>query len=86
MGAKHSTIVLCRGFTSGVYPAIGYLKRKGIRANHLNSFYTSLPKLGQNKRTGGQAVRKSPLEYHRLISTVLDQAERERLVPLNVGP
>lgn len=84
-GAKHSTIVLYRGLTSRIYPAIGHLKLKDIRADHLNSLYTSLAQLGQNKRTGGGLSAKSILEHHRLISTVLDQAEKESLVPFNVA-
>ena len=76
-GAKHSTIVLYKGLTSRIYPAIGHLKLKDIRADHLNSFYTSLSKPGQNKRTGGGLSAKSILEHHRLISTMLDQAEKE---------
>lgn len=84
-GAKHSTIVLYRGLTSRIYPAIGHLKLKDIRADHLNSLYTSLAQPGQNKRTGGGLSAKSILEHHRLISTVLDQAEKESLVPFNVA-
>ncbi len=84
-GAKHSTIVLYRGLTSRIYPAIGHLKLKDIRADHLNTFYTSLAQSGQNKRTGGGLSAKSILEHHRLISTVLDQAEKESLVPFNVA-
>ena len=84
-GVKHSTIVLYRGLTGRIYPAIGHLKLKDIRADHLNSFYTSLSKPGQNKRTGGGLPAKSILEHHRLISTVLDQAEKESLVPFNVA-
>lgn len=84
-GAKHSTIVLYRGLTSRIYPAIGHLKLKDIRADHLNSLYTSLAQPGQNKRTGGGLSAKSILEHHRLISTVLDQAEKESLVPFNIA-
>ena len=40
---------------------------------------------GQNKRTGGELSPKSITEHHRLISTVLDQAEKEGLVPFNVA-
>ena len=40
-GAKHSTIVLYRGLTTRIYPAIGHIKLKDLRADHLNSLYTS---------------------------------------------
>ena len=84
-GAKHSTIVAYRDLTARIYPAIGHLKLKDIRADHLNMFYTFLAQPGQNKRTGGGLSAKTILEHHRLISTVLDQAEKESLVPFNVA-
>ena len=76
-GAKHSTIVRYKELTERIYPAIGHIKLKDLRADHLNSFYTELGKPGQNKRTGAGLSAKTILEYHRLISTVLDQAEKE---------
>lgn len=84
-GAKHSTIAAYRDLTARIYPAIGHLKLRDIRADHLNIFYTSLAQPGQNKRTGGGLSAKTILEHHRLISTVLDQAEKESLVPFNVA-
>ena len=84
-GAKHSTIVLYKGLTGRIYPAIGHIKLKDLRADHLNTLYTTLGKDGQNKRTGGGLSPKTILEHHRLISTVLDQAEKEGLVPFNVA-
>ena len=68
-----------------IYPAIGHIKLKDLRADHLNSFYTDLAKPGQNKRTGEGLSPKTILEHHRLISIVLDQAEKEGLVPFNVA-
>lgn len=68
-----------------IYPAIGHIKLKDIRADHLNSLYTALAMSGQNKRTGEGLSAKTILEHHRLISTVLDQAEKEGLVPFNVA-
>lgn len=84
-GAKHSTIVLYRGLTRRIYPAIGHIKLKDLRADHLNSLYTSLAQPGQNKRTGGGLSPTSILEHHRLISTVLDQAEKESLIPFSIA-
>lgn len=83
-GAKHSTLVRYRELTVRIYPAIGHLKLKDIRADHLNTLYSALSKDGQNKR-GGKLSPKTVLEHHRLIHTVLDQAEREGLVPFNVA-
>ena len=61
------------------------MKLRDIRADHLNMLYTQLSKPGQNKRTGAGLSAKTIIEHHRLISTVLDQAEKEGLVPFNVA-
>lgn len=84
-GTKHSTIVRYKELTSRIYPAIGHIKLKDLRADHLNDLYTQLGKPGQNKRTGGGLSPKTILEHHRLISTVLEQALKEGLVAFNVA-
>ncbi len=152
-GAKHSTIVRYRELTSRIYPVIGHIKLKDLRADHLNSLYTELGKEGAwagiahavakvdlvpllKKKsltrasladTAGLPIRnvydavkgkpvsleaakaisaalgttleksfaveqnsrtlsaKTVIEHHRLISTVLAQAEREGLVPFNAA-
>lgn len=48
-GVKHSTIVRYRELTDRIYPAIGHLKLKEIRADHLNTFYSDLEKPGVRK-------------------------------------
>ena len=45
-GAKHSTIVRYRELTARIYPAIGHIKLKDLRADHLNTLYTELGKEG----------------------------------------
>lgn len=84
-GAKHSTIVRYRELTSRIYPAIGHIKLKDLRADHLNSLYTHLSQPGQNKRTGEGLSAKTVLEHHRLISTVLEQATKDGLIPFNIA-
>ena len=152
-GIKHSTIVRYRELTTRIYPAIGHIKLKDLRADHLNTLYTSLGKEGAGKgsthavakidiaailkdqsvtrasiaedtgvpiRNVYAAVKGEPVsieaakaisaaigmklekvfsvqeesrtlsaktivEHHRLISTVLDQAAKEGLVPFNVA-
>lgn len=84
-GAKHSTIARYKDLAERIYPAIGHIKLKNLRADHLNTLYTELGKPGQNKRTGGGLSPKTIIEHHRLISTVLDQAEKEGLIPFNVA-
>ena len=149
-GIKHSTIVRYKGLTSRIYPTIGQIKLKYLRADHLNGLYTQLAKPGAGKSSsraiskidlvallkekgitraqlskdtglplravyaavkGEQVSRdtaeaistalgvnafkveettrtlsaKTILEHHRLISTVLEQAVKEGLVPFNVA-
>ena len=152
-GVKHSTIVRYKELTTRIYPAIGHIKMRELRAGHLNDLYTALGKPGSKKtaeraaakidlvarckdknlrfmdvaekagltvrvispalkgepvntRTAGAVASalglkleqafsieksteslsaKTILEHHRLISTVLAQAEKEGLVPFNVA-
>lgn len=152
-GIKHSTIVRYKELTTRIFPAVGHIKLRELRADHLNDFYTDLGKpgtkktnekatakmdlvalckkkklkyldiaeaSGQTSRAVSQAIKGQPvstktagavaealgttlekafdieksteslsvktiLEHHRLISTVLAQAEKESLVPFNVA-
>ena len=68
-----------------IYPQIGHIKLKDLRADQLNDLYTLLAQDGQNKRTGGGLSAKTILEHHRLISSVLQQATREGLIPFNLA-
>ena len=152
-GVKHSTIVRYKELTTRIYPAIGHIKLKDLRVDHLNTLYTELSKAGtrkgsdhatakidlaaylkKNKLTRAEIAKRSGLaastvssivkgetvsvqaataaatamglkmekaftveadnrplsaktvqEHHRLISTVLEQAVKEGLVPFNVA-
>lgn len=152
-GAKHSTIVRYKELASRIYPAIGHIKLKDLRVDHLNTLYTELSKNGMrkgnahaaakmdlaaylkaNKLTRAEIAKRSGLaastvstiikgesvslqaataaaeamglklekaftvqednrplsaktvqEHHRLISTVLEQAVKEGLVPFNAA-
>lgn len=84
-GTKHSTILLYKSLTTRIYPHIGHIKLRELRVDHLNDLYSALAKDGQNKRNGGKLSSKTILEHHRLISTVLEQAVKESLVPFNVA-
>lgn len=48
-GVKHSTIVRYKELTTRIYPAIGHIKLKDLRVDHLNSLYTELSKKGARK-------------------------------------
>lgn len=152
-GAKHSTIVRYKELTTRIYPAIGHIKLKDLRADHLNALYTALGREGSGAGSTHAAAKidlvpllkertltrasiadstgvslravydavkgkpvnleaakaisealgrgldktftveknsrtlspKTVIEHHRLISTVLDQASKEGLVPFNVA-
>ena len=149
-GCKHSTIVRYKELTRRIYPAIGHIKLKDLRVDHLNSLYAELlktplkrpckttakidlaavcrekkisrasiaRKAGVSESTVSAAVRgktvnlqaaqavakglglkfekafeveegsgtlsaKTVVEHHGLISTVLEQAVKESLIPFN---
>lgn len=84
-GVKHSTIVRYKELTTRIYPVIGHIKLCDLRVDHLNDLYTYLSADGLNKKTGGKLSTKTIIEHHRLISTVLEQAFKERLVIFNVA-
>ncbi len=84
-GTKHSTLLLYRSLTTRIFPQIGHIKLKELRADHLNDLYSSLSREGLNKRSGGTLSAKTILQHHRLISTVLEQAVKEGLIPFNVA-
>ncbi len=50
-GAKHRTIQSYKGLTERIYPELGHIKLKDLRADHLNDFYTMLGKEGTRKRS-----------------------------------
>ncbi len=84
-GIKHSTIVRYKELTSRIYPEIGHIKLKDLRVRNLNELYTALSADGLNKRTKGKLSNKTIIEHHRLISTVLEQAVKEELIPFNIA-
>jgi len=150
---KHSTLVRYRELTKRIYPEIGHIKLRDLRADHLNDLYTQLGRSGvrhgyykaictvdlpamlkkqhiskdalsvaahishttvatackgekisaanaekistalnrrctdlfQIERDTRPLSPKTVLEYHRFISSVLEQAEKEGLVLYNVA-
>lgn len=45
-GIKHSTIVRYKELTARIYPALGHMKLKDVRPDHLNSLYSQLAQPG----------------------------------------
>lgn len=68
-----------------ISPAIGYFKLSELKPQHLNALYEQLGKDGLNKNTGKTLSNKTILEHHRLIRTILAQAEKELLVQYNAA-
>lgn len=85
-GLKHSTYVRYKELTTRIYPALGHIKLKDLRADHLNSFYGELLKKGERKN-GGVATAKIDLEQwmkkHKI--TRLKLAELSGVGPSTVG-
>lgn len=48
-GAKHRTIQSYKRLTERIFPEIGHIKLKDLRADHLNDFYTKLGQEGTRK-------------------------------------
>lgn len=65
-GIKHSTISRYKDLATRIYPAIGHLKLKDIRADHLNDFYTALSKSGVRK---GSARAYSRIDLDEYLKT-----------------
>ena len=84
-GAKHSTVYRYKALAVRIDEKIGHIKLTDLRADHLNDLYTALAQTGQNQRTGKGLSAKTIVEHHRLISTVLEQAVKEGLIPYNVA-
>ncbi len=85
IGVKHRTIVRYKELLERIKPAIGHYKLCDLKPQHLNAFYDQLAKDGINKATGGKLSSKTIIEHHRLIRTILAEAEKELLVPYNAA-
>lgn len=82
-GVKHRTIIRYNELLKRINPAIGHIKLSDLRPQHLNAFYEQLAGDKMNKKTGHKLSNKTILEHHRLIRTILNQAEKEMLVIYN---
>lgn len=59
-GLKHSTVVRYKELTTRIYPAIGHIKLRDLRVDHLNDLYTALSQKGV-KSTVSKAKAKIDL-------------------------
>ena len=84
-GLKHRTIVRYKELLKRINNEIGHLKLSEIKPQHLNILYTKLSTNGINKSTKGKLSNKTIIEHHRLIRTILNQADKEMLVTYNAA-
>lgn len=82
---KHKTITRYKELLERINIAIGHIKLVDLRPQHLNKFYDMLSKDGTNLKTGKGLSAKTIVEHHRLIHTILKQAEKEMLVQYNAA-
>lgn len=64
---------------------IGGMKIRDVSTRALNLFYASLAQPGSNLRTGGPLSPKSVREVHAFLSSVLHQAAKEGVIPVNTA-
>ncbi len=62
---------------------IGHIPLNKIQPYHLRQFLNKISQNGVNKRTGKCLSEKTILHHYRLISVILQQAVRDRLIPFN---
>lgn len=84
-GVKHKTIYTYNILLERIIPAIGHIKLKELRPQHLNLFYEQLASEGMNKNNNGRLSAATITKYHRLIATILSNAEKEMLVEYNAA-
>ena len=63
-GLKHSTVVRYKELTSRIYPAIGHLRLRDLRVDHLNDLYTKLGEKGGKSTT---AKAKAKIDLAKLL-------------------
>lgn len=82
---KHKTLTRYKALLERINFVIGHIKLTDIRPQHLNEFYKMLAQDGSNLRTGKALSTKTILEHHRLIHTILEQADKEMIVQYNAA-
>ena len=68
---------------SRINPYLGKTPVDEITGDMLDDFYAMLLKPGQNKKAGGGLSRKTVLEHHHVISTIMEHAIRKHLIAFN---
>ena len=66
-----------------INPYLGDVPVDEITGDMLDDFYAILLKPGQNKKTGGGLSRKTVLEHHHVISTIMEHAIHKHLITFN---
>lgn len=83
-GVEKSTLSHYRDMLENrILPYMGHIKIDDINNKLLNSFYNSMNSEGANKINGKPLSHKTILEHHRLISTIMESAVKQRLISFN---
>jgi integrase len=83
---REQTRSLYTSYLERINPHIGHIKLKKLQAHHLKALYQSLRGAGANRRSPDSGLSEQTVTlYHRLISTVLGEAKRQRFVTCNVA-
>lgn len=84
-GIKKSTLARYKDMLeSRIIPAFGSKRVQEITVKDLNDFYMSLSKNGTNKRNKNEPLSdKTIVEHHRLISSIMEEALRHKLIEEN---
>lgn len=77
------TIARYRDLLKRINMGIGHIPLKDIQPYHLRQFLNKISQYGVNKRTGKCLSEKTILHHYRLISVILQQAVRDRLISYN---
>jgi integrase len=67
-----------------IIPALGHIALDKLKARHISEFYTNLEEEGIRKDGRGEILSGSTrLGYHRVLSTMLQEAVYRHLIPIN---
>lgn len=68
-----------------IIEGIGHIRLNKLEPYHLNEYYKKLASDGANKKTGKGLSQKTILHHHRLISVIIRQATRDKIISCNIA-
>ncbi len=82
---KESTYLRYKDLAKRAYQSFGDVLLRDLSVSHLDDFYRILTLPGANKRTNESLSPVTIMDYHRLISLVLKDAEAKGYIPANIA-